>query len=129
VGSYGDFAQNDATATSRNVATYNETDGSRVQVVREHSATAITHGTWTLSVTGSTVISADVQRVGMWIVNTGNARVFLRFDTTDPTSAIHHWYLDPGERYEMPYWGTELPVRMVAQAASGALTYALATVV
>lgn len=129
MGSYGDFAQNDATATSRNVGTYIETDGSRIQVVREHSATAITHGTWTLATTGATVISADVQRVGLWIVNTGGARVYMRFDTTAPTATVHHWYLDQGDRYEMPYWGTELAISMLAASAVGALTYALATAV
>jgi len=127
VGSYGTFTQNDASATSRAIAVYNETDGDRVQIVREHSATAVTHGTWTLATTAATVISADAQRVGVWITNTGGARVYMRFDTTAPTSTVHHWYLEPGERYEMPYWGTELAVAMLAQSASGALTYALAT--
>lgn len=129
MGSYGDFSQNDAGAVSRNVATYNETDGSRVQVVRMHSATGVTHGTWTLATTAATVISADVQRLGVWIVNTGGALVWFRFDTTAPTSTVHHWYLAAGDRYEVPAWAAELAISMLAQSANGALTYALATAV
>lgn len=129
MGAYGTFTQNDAGAVSRTIVVYTSTAGDRVQVVRENSATAVTHGTWTLATTAATVISADVQRVGLWIVNTANDRVYMRFDTTAPTSAVHHWYLDPGERYEMPYWGTELAVSMLGGSASGALTYALATAV
>lgn len=127
MGAYTTFTQNDAGGTSRAIYVFGQTDASRVQVVREHSATAVTHGVWTLAVTGATVIPADTNRVGIWITNTGGARVFLRFDTTAPTSAVHHWYLDPWDRYEVPYWGTELAVSMLAASATGSLTYALAT--
>ena len=129
MGSYGDFSQNDASATSRNVATYNETDGSRVQVVREHSATAGTGSTWPLSTTAAVVIAADVQRVGYWIVNTASARVYLCFGSDTPTATYHHAYLDPGDMLVSDYWATELAVRMVAASASGALSYGLATAV
>ena len=113
MGSYGDFSQNDASATSRNVATYNETAGS----------------TWPLSTTAAVVIAADVQRVGYWIVNTASARVYLCFGSDTPTATYHHAYLDPGDMLVSDYWATELAVRMVAASASGALSYGLATAV
>lgn len=122
MGSYGDFAQNDATATSRNVATYIETDGSRVQVVRRHSATASASVSWTLATTAATVLSADVQRVGYWLVNTGGSRVYIALGSDTPSATAHYTYLDPGERLVSDPETCELAVRMVAATASGTLT-------
>jgi hypothetical protein len=129
VGSYGDFAQNDATATSRNVATFIEADGSRVQVVREHSATATTLDNWTITTAGvSSRIAADPNRVGVMMVNNGSARVYLRYDSTIPTSTVFGDYLDPGDRKEIPYWATELAISVAGATAGGNLLTTLFTV-
>lgn len=109
------------------LVTYDVTAG-KYQYVREFDATALTHGAWTLSTTAATSqIAADIQRAIILMVNTGGSRVYMRFDSTAPTSAVHHWYLDPGDRYEVPHQLVNLAVSFVADAAVGSLTYALGT--
>lgn len=107
---------------------YAQTSGGSIQYVRELDATAQTHGSWTLSTTASTSqIAADVQRLGIVMVNNGNGIVYLRFDSSPPSSTVNHWYLNPGDRYEVPHWWCGLAVSVIASAAGGALTYSLAT--
>jgi hypothetical protein len=94
------------------------------------SATAITHGSWTLSATAAlSVIAADVQRISILMVNNGTATVYIRFDGTAPTASVNHWYLAPGDRWELPELFSPLAISLVSGASpTGALTYALATV-
>ena len=128
MGSYGDFSQNDAGATSRNIATFNETDGSRVQIVREHSATASTLDNWTITTAGvSSRIAADVNRVGVMMYNNGVDRVFIRYDSTIPTSSAFGAVIEPGAYLEVPYWATELAISVAGAAAGGNLLTTLFT--
>jgi hypothetical protein len=110
------------------ISTWTNTAGDHVQVVRENSATATTTNTWTIATTASTSqVAADTSRVGVWMVNLGAGRVYLRFDSTAPTATAHHWYLDVGDRYELPYWATELAVSMLGASVGGTLVSCLAT--
>jgi hypothetical protein len=100
------------------------------QIVRQAYATAAaTINTWTPSTTASTSqIAADVNRVLLTIVNGSNVRVYLRFDVTAPTSATYHWYLDAGDRWEVPQILAQLAVSMLgASAGTGTVNSLLAT--
>lgn len=101
-----------------------------VQYVREIQAdTMAAPGSWTVSTTASTSqIAADAQRTGVLMVNTATGRVYFRFDATAPTTTAYHWYLDSGERWEVPQAFCRLAVSMLgASGASGALIYTLGT--
>jgi hypothetical protein len=109
--------------------TYDLTGGNKVQYVRELSADTVTHGAWTLSTTASTsYIAADVQRVAISMVNNGSARVYLRYDATAPSATVNHWYLDPGDRYEILELFCRSAISFIADGSGGSLTYALGTV-
>jgi hypothetical protein len=109
--------------------TYDTGGGAKIQYVRELSVDTVTHGSWTLSATASTShIAADVQRVAISMVNNGSARVYLRYDSTAPTATVNHWYLDPGDRYEVLELFSRCAISFVADASGGSLTYALGTV-
>lgn len=103
--------------------------GGHQQVIREARATAVaTLNNWTVSTTASTSqIAADINRVALLIVSNSGARVYLRFDSTAPTSAAFHWYLDPGDRFEVPIVMTTLAVSMLGQSATGNVLSTLAT--
>jgi hypothetical protein len=107
---------------------YAQTTGGSIQYIRQLDGTAITHGSWTLSATATTsAIAADVTRVGLTMVNNGSLVVYLRFDATAPTTAVNHWYLSPGDRYEVPEAFHTHAISLISTGAGGALTYALST--
>ncbi|MFI7468151.1 hypothetical protein [Nonomuraea sp. NPDC049646] len=111
-----------------NIDTYQLAAGDHQQIVREARATAVTTNSWTVSTTASSSqIAADASRVAVVMVSLANARVWLRFDSTAPTSTSHHWYLDPGDRYEVPPEMATLAVSMLGQAAGGTILSTLAT--
>jgi hypothetical protein len=103
--------------------------GDHQQVVREARATAVTTNSWTVSTTASTSqIAADVNRVLIIMTNQSTVRVYLRFDSTAPTSSTYHWYLDPGDRWEIPSELCTLAISMLGAAtASGSMHSLLAT--
>lgn len=110
------------------VSTFTATAGDHVQVMRNHKATAVTTNTWTIAVTASTSqIAADINRVGLVMVNLGAGKVYLRFDSTAPTATAHHWYLDVGDRYEVPEALTELAISVLGASVGGTLVSLLAT--
>lgn len=80
------------------------TGGDYQQVVQEAAATAVgTRVTYTPSTTATTSwLAADVSRTGILMVNNSSVRVFLRSDTTAPTSTVFDWFLDPGDRWDVP---------------------------
>lgn len=116
--------------TGTNIDTYQLASGDHQQVVREARASAETDDFWTASTTAATPrIAADASRIGVLIVNNSSGRVWFRFDSTAPTSALngHHWYLEPGERWEVPEQWSTLAVSMLAQIASGYVASHLVT--
>lgn len=107
---------------------YAQTSGGSIQYVRTLDGTAVTHGSWTLSATATTsAIAADVTRVGITMVNNGTLPVYLRFDSTAPTTTVNHWYLDAGDRYEVPEAYHTAAISLISTGAGGALTYSLST--
>lgn len=111
------------------IDTFVPSGGDHQQVVRVAWATAVgSTNNWSISTTASTSqIAADINRVGLIITNNGAARVYLRFDSTAPTSSIFHWYLEPGDRWEVPDSLARLAVSMLGTTASGNVLSLLAT--
>jgi len=103
--------------------------GDHQQVVREARATAVTTNSWTVATTASTSqIAADVNRVLVIMSNQSTVRVYLRFDSTAPTTSTYHWYLDSGDRWEVPSHLCTLAVSMLGETTgSGSVHSLLAT--
>jgi hypothetical protein len=112
-----------------NIDTFAIAGGDHQQIVREAKATAVTTNSWTVAITASTSqIAADPSRVRVLMVAVGTTgRVWLRFDSSAPTSAIYHVYLDPDDRYEVPIELSCLAVSMLGQTAAGTVQSLLAT--
>jgi hypothetical protein len=107
---------------------YAQTSGGSIQYVRTLDGTAVTNGSWTLSATATTsAIAADVTRVGITMVNNGTLPVYMRFDATAPTTVVNHWFLQAGDRYEVPEAFHTFAISLISTGAGGSLTYALAT--
>jgi hypothetical protein len=128
MGTNGSLAVTPGSGTT--LITYDPASGGRYQYIREIDATGQTHGSWTLSATATTsAIAADVQRVGIMMVNNGSLVVYMRFDSTAPTTTVNHWYLNPGDRFEVPHQWCSLAISFISTGTGGSLTYSLATVV
>src|SRR4051812_9213346 len=88
--------------------------GDQQQIIRQATADAVSAAAgWTVSTTASTSqIAADESRVAMLIYNASTVRVYIRFDNTAPLAAgtNAHWYLDSGDRYEVPYGVCQLAI-------------------
>lgn len=83
---------------------------------------------WAVTTTGlASVIAADVTRVGLILTSLANGMVWIRFDTTIPTSTIYDWYLNPGDRWEVPVQFTQLAISMAGLSAGGTILGASAT--
>lgn len=106
------------------------TSGFKDQVIRDAQATALTRDAWTVSTTGvASRIAADIGRVRMTMVLLPSAtgRVYLRFDGTIPSSTVFDWYLDPGERYEVPEELVPLAVSVIGTTIAGLLNTTMYT--
>jgi hypothetical protein len=101
--------------------------GEAQQYIRQVMATAITSSTWATSTTaGTSIIAADVTRVVVLMVNGATGRIYIRFDSTAPTSAAYHWYLEPNDRWEVPLCLSRSAVSFLGvTGASGNLLYML----
>jgi hypothetical protein len=108
--------------------------GDQQQIVRLATADAVSSAspaTWAVLTTASTSqIAADESRVSMLIYNASTVRVYLRFDGTAPLVAgtNAHWYLDAGDRWEVPDGVCQLPISIIAATAgSGTVNFTLGT--
>ena len=98
--------------------------------IREIRANAETENFWAALVTGTTsVIAADTTRVGVLITNNSTGRIYLRFDSTMPTSASngHHFFLESKERWEVPEQWSCLAMSVIAEIASNHVVFHLVT--
>lgn len=111
------------------VETFATAGSTQVQVVRLDAASALTRNSWTLSLTASaSQIAADVTRVGiLFNAELLSDRVWLNFGSTVPTTTVHDWYLDPGDRWDVPIAWVEMAVSMLGRSAGSVLYYALGT--
>lgn len=109
--------------TGTNVRAFQKVSGDYDQYVRESRATAAgSLISWTATTGGTaSAVAADVTRVGLLLVSAATGTVYLRFDSTIPVIATpaYHWYLQPGDRYEVPLAFCQLAVSMVASTAGG----------
>jgi hypothetical protein len=108
--------------------------GDQQQIIRQVTADAVSSAsptTWTVSTTASTSqIAADENRVAEMIYNASTVRVYLRFDNTAPLASgtNAHWYLDAGDRYEVPYGICQLAISIVAATGgTGTVNFTLGT--
>jgi hypothetical protein len=101
------------------------------QYVRQAMATAAgALNSWTVTTAGqASQIAADVTRVGVLITSSAAGIVYLRFDATIPAPATpaYHWYLSPGDRWEVPLSLVQLAVSMTGSVAGGQILSLLAT--
>ena len=111
-----------------NITTVQRAGGEHDQVVREVRGTAESDDSWTVATSAITSkVAADATRVGVLLVSNSPDRVWLRFDATAPTSTSYHWYLDPDDRWEVPYWLSTLAISMLGRTASGTILIHLTT--
>jgi hypothetical protein len=108
--------------------------GDQQQIVRLAKADTVSAAagtSWTVSTTASqSQIAGDENRVSMLIYNASTVRVYLRFDNTAPvTSGSNaHWYLDAGDRWEVPDGACQLPVSIIgATSGTGTVNFTLGT--
>jgi hypothetical protein len=107
---------------------YAVSGGDLQQIIRKAKATAEADDFWTISTTAATSrIAADASRLGVHMVNMGSGRVYLRHDSTAPTATVCHFYLEAGERWEMPDYAVTLAISVLGQFAGGTLNTTLFT--
>jgi len=104
------------------------------QIIRQSTADAVSSAgstSWTVSTTAvQSQIAADENRMAMLMYNASTVRVYIRFDNTAPvTSGSNaHWYLDSGDRYEVPYGCCQLAVSIIAATAgTGTVNFTVGT--
>lgn len=102
-------------------------NGDLQQIIRQATADAVDASAgWTVSTTSANPIAANETRMAITLYNASTVRVYLRFDTTTATAANAHWYLDAGDRYEVPYGLCQMPITFIAASAgTGTVNYAL----
>lgn len=109
-------------------------NGDYQQIIRQVMADAVSTAgatSWTISTTASqSQIAADEARVAALIYNAATARVYIRFDNTAPLASgtNAHWYLDAGDRYEVPNGVCQLAISIVGSTAgTGTVNFTLGT--
>jgi hypothetical protein len=113
------------------IRTFQKASGDLDQYVREARGTAL--GTlsgipWTVTTAGLTsVIAADVTRVGLLVVSAANGIVYVNFGSSAPTSTSYHYLLNPGDRWEVPIQFAQLAQSWVGVSAGGTMQAASAT--
>jgi hypothetical protein len=108
--------------------TYVVAGGDHQQVVREARATAITSNVWPVVTVGDTYhLPADPSRVMMLMVSAALGRVYLRFDTSMISATSCHWFLDPDDRWEVPFHLVTMPIGFLGAAAGGSILTLLGT--
>jgi len=112
--------------TGTAITAFQRAGGDYDQVVREARATAAgSLISWAATTAGTqSAITADVTRVSLILVSAATGTVYLRFDSTIPsptagTAPLYHWYLAPGDRYEVPAQFCQLAISLVASVNGG----------
>jgi hypothetical protein len=112
--------------TGTNIRAFQKVSGDYDQYVREAGATAkgtLSNIPWLVTTAGLPAVIAAETRVGLVIVSAATGTVYLRFDTTIPTPSatppLYDWYLQPGDRYEVPLAFDAVAISMVGSTAGG----------
>lgn len=106
------------------IDTYAVAGGDHQQIIREARATTGVPTSWSPPTSGTaSILAADESRVALLIVNNCNQRVFIDFDATIPTVTAFAWYLDTGDRWEVPKELVQLVISMIPNGtvSSGAV--------
>lgn len=108
--------------------------GDQQQIVRLAKADTVSSAagtSWSVSTTAAqSQVAADENRVAHLIYNASTVRVYIRYDNTAPLAAgtNAHWYLDAGDRYEVPDALCQLAVSIVAATSgTGTVNFTLGT--
>lgn len=111
-----------SSGTGTDVDTFLLAGGGHQQIVREARATTENDDSWPVVTTAATSrIAADINRVGMRMTSFATGRVYIRFDSTAPTAANAHWFLDPDERWELPNDVVQLAISFTGAVAGGTI--------
>jgi len=117
-----------------NIDSHQIGSGDQQQIIRTAKVDTVSTAagtSWTVSTTAAqSQIAADENRVGHLIYNASTVRVYIRFDNTAPLSSGSnaHWYLDSGDRYEVPDAFCQLAVSIIAATSgTGTVNFALGT--
>lgn len=104
--------------TGTDIKTFLDAGSDHVQYIRSHSCTAVVLDSWTTSTTAATSrVAVDEARVALTFTNQSSTDVYLRPDSTAPTSSTYYLKLPAGASYEVPREWVELAWSVVAGAA------------
>lgn len=110
-----------------NIRAFQKLSGDYDQYVRAVFGTAkasLGNIPWTVTTTGlSNVVSADVTRVGIIMTSAANGILYVRFDATIPVpgTLLYDYFLNPGERWEVPHEFVQLAQSWVGAVTGGSL--------
>lgn len=104
-------------------------NGDFQQIVRLAKVNTDNNNNWAVSTTAQAVLSADENRLGVLVYNASTVRVYLAFNAlATVTSANADWYLDSGDRWEIPDpWVQQALSAVAASAGSGTCNFSLGT--
>lgn len=104
-------------------------NGDLQQIIRQSTSDTLsgTGTPWTVSTSAANPIAADENRMCMLIYNASTVRVYIAFNSAAAVTAANAgWFLDAGDRMEVPYGLCQLPVSAVAATAgSGTMNFTL----
>jgi hypothetical protein len=104
-------------------------NGDQQQIIRTAKVDTRTPNQWTVSTTAAAVIAADENRVGMTMYNASTVRVYIAYNSAATvTAATADWFLDSGDRWEVPDPFCQMAMSfLAASAGTGTLNVALGT--
>jgi len=103
--------------------------GDYQQIIRTAKVDTRNINDWAVSTTAAAVISADENRVGLLMYNASTVRVYIAFNNAAAvTSGNADWYLDSGDRWEVPDPFCQMAMSfLAASAGTGTLNVTLGT--
>lgn len=114
-----------------NIRAFQKVSGDFDQYVRTVFGTAkgtLANVPWTVTTAGlASAIVADATRVGLVITSGASGIVYIRFDSTIPTSTTYDYLLNPGDRWEVPHEFVQLAQSWAGVVAGGLILGASTT--
>ena len=112
-----------------NIDSHQISSGDQQQIVRLAKVDTDNNVNWPVTTVAAAVVSADENRVGVLVCNLSTVRVYLAFNASAAvTSSNADWYLDSGDRWEIPDpWVQQAISAVAASAGSGTCNFSLGT--
>lgn len=112
-----------------NIDSHQIGSGDQQQIVRLAKADTDNNNNWAVSTAAAVVVTADENRVGVLVCNLSSVRVYIAFNNAAAvTSSNADWYLDAGDRWEIPDpWVQAAISAVAASAGSGTCNFSLGT--